>query len=133
MKSQSAIEAKFIRLNVKASSTKLFADLNSAIQKSIKQSIPLLDDEKIVLCYVPQKEYWWAITNCRLILSENHQYNIIDFEDIESIEANDIFDNDVTKQDCTRLELKVHYKYINLEVEKGTWHLIYNIIKFVIN
>ncbi|GAB2580302.1 hypothetical protein [Spirosoma areae] len=133
MKTISAVKAKFSRLNIKASHTKLWVEMSEEKRDFVVRNTELLIEEAIILCFFPNTSYWWALTNMSLILYENGNVSYFYLSEIENIEVKEIFNNEKTKQDCVNLDIHLPNNNIKLKVEENTWHAIYSILKFVIN
>lgn len=133
MKSESAIRAKFKRLNVKSSNTKLWEDVHENIRSKVEQQIKMVDGEIKILFALIDASYWWILTNHRLILSENDFIRYFNLDEIDKVEPNQIFEGEVSKQECSELNLYLDNGRVDLKLEQNTWHAIYNILKFVIS
>lgn len=132
MKSVSTIQAKFLRLNVKADFTKLFGEIDMKSQNVIKVKSQFLPNEVATLCFFPDDSYWWVLTTSRIIMFENNNIKFVFLEEINSIEPKEIFANKATKRNSTNLDLSLkNGNDIKLRVERNTWHAVYSILKFV--
>jgi hypothetical protein len=131
MKSISAIQAKFLRLKVKTDSTNLFEEMGEKNKNIFSENIEPLAEEVMVICFFSSISYWWVLSNLRLIIKENNRINYISLSEIKNIELNEIFNNEIKKQDCLNIDLSLQSSKIKLKVEENTWHAIYNIMKFV--
>lgn len=132
MKSISAIEAKFLRSKILTTSTKLWKDTDITTQNKIIKSVDLTIDESFVLCFFLNDNCWWAITNKQLIISDLDRVRYLLLYSVTKIEPSDILNGKTAKQDIQTLVLKNEQEEIVLKLEKGTWHVIYNIFKFII-
>lgn len=131
MKSVSVIEAKFLRSKLSTAHTKPWKETDSLIQNRIIESIVPLREELFVLCFFPNENYWWVITNMRLIISECNSIQYLPLESIEKIEISGILNGSETKQAAQTIYLESQHRKVNLITEKGTWHVIYDILKFI--
>lgn len=130
----STIAAKIKRLNIKGVSTKFYHELDPNFRVIIGSSIDLLNDEQFVFCYYLNADYWWVITNLRLLVSENEVVNSYSFDSIKSVEAKDIFEEGVTNQECNRLQLTLQSgQEKNLNLENNTWFSVLNLLKFLLH
>lgn len=133
MKSISTVRAKFLRSKIKAKFTVLFEDMDEIDKNFIIKNISLLNKETLILVFFPQKSYWWTLSNSRLIINNNSILHYLTLSEIEKVEINEIFEGTSTKESFITLSLIHNNESIKLRVEENTWHIIYNIIKFVIN
>jgi hypothetical protein len=131
MKKASIIRAKFLRSNIQTTTTMLWVELKD--KELIRSNIRLLENEEVILCYVPNTKYWWLLTEQRLIIFEDLKVKYIQFVKINSIEPKEVFDAEKSKYDSTKLVLDTPDGDMVLIVEEGTWHVIYSILKFVVD
>ena len=132
MENTSIIKAKFIRLKVKADCTKLFNEFGEIERGIINEKIDYLSNEEPIFSFYSGIDYWWVVTNFRLIISGNNTTSFIIFEEVKSVQLNEIFENDVKKTECKNIEIKlVNEEEVKLRVEENTWYAIYNILKFL--
>lgn len=131
MKSLSAIEAKYRRGKLRSESTRLWKNTDALIQNEIVRSIELLAEEVIVICFYSNDDYWWVITNKRLIVKESPKVYYIFLSDIEKIRIEDMVYSNSSKLSSQTLFLEYKQGSLGLKLEKGTWHVIYDILKFI--
>jgi hypothetical protein len=128
----STIKAKITRLNIKAASSKLYDDLEIDIKDIISKVVTYLNDEQPIFCYYLDSNYWWLLTNLRLIIEKNsvicyHLYN-----DIEQVNVRDIFEAGISNQECARLQILLkNGNEVDLDVEINTWFSVFNLLKFL--
>lgn len=132
-KSSSVVEAKFRRFKINSKNTKLWKEVSEDVKSEITKEIKILDSEVKVLYFFENSSYWWLLTNQRLILSIEDAISYFNLEDIIKVEPTRVFENDVSKQNNCQLTLCFEDNKFELVVEKGTWHAICNILKFIIN
>jgi hypothetical protein len=134
MKNISTIKAKFTRLRVSAECTKLFNEFDEQTRKIINEKIDYLRDEEAIFSFYYGIDYWWVVTNFRLIIVDRNTTFSIIFEDIKSIQLNEIFEKDVKKMECKNIEMILaNEEEVELRVEENTWYAVYNIFKFLCN
>ena len=131
MKSASTIRAKFKRLNVNATNTSLWEEVNEEIKNKVKQQIQLVEGETKILFVLINSSYWWILTDQRLILNRRNLINYFNLRDIKKVEPKRLFEGEVSKQECSELDLYVNDQQIRLKLEESTWYAIYNILKSV--
>ncbi|HAR72105.1 MAG TPA: hypothetical protein DCR77_01660 [Flavobacteriaceae bacterium] len=130
----STIVAKIKRLDIKGGATNFFDKLDFNIREVIENNIELHNDEKFILCYYLNTDYWWVITNLRLLISENEQIESYLFDSIKTVEAKDIFERGISNQECDRLQLILQNEQEkNLNLENNTWFSVLNLLKFLLN
>lgn len=131
--STSTIVAKIKRLDIKGFSTKFFDKLDFNIREVIDNNIELHNNEKFILCYYLNTDYWWVITNLRLLINENEQTESYLFDSIKTVEVKDIFEGGISNQECDRLQLILQNgQEKNLNLENNTWFSILNLLKFLL-
>lgn len=134
MKKTSVINAKIKRLNITSEYTKPIFELQEAKKVIIDRTINYIDNEEPVFCFFDNVEYWWVITNLRIIVHENNDSFFFFFDEIISMKLDDIFKNGIKKEECDNIDLELkNGEHIKLYVEKGTWYGVYNVIKFLIS
>ena len=134
MKKTSVIIAKIRRLNLNSESTTLFYELEEVKRKFVEKSIEFIYEEEPIFCFFFKTDYWWVITNFRIIVSENYSISYHFFEEVKSIHLKDIFENEIIKEECENIEIKLENgDEVKLNVEKKTWHSVYNLVKFLIS
>ena len=132
MKKISVINAKIRRLNLKAEYTKFFNELGKNEKEIIEKEVVYINDEEPIFCFFSKIEYWWVITNLRIVICENNIVTYNPFEEIIQVQLNDIFEGEISKEECQNLEINLRNgEEIKINVEKNTWYAIYNIIKFL--
>ncbi len=123
----SIIKAKIKRSKVVFKNTVLWDDISFSFN-----NIKLSDNEEAILMYTKPKEtYSWLFTNYRLILL--HTNNQIVLSDLINVELNFIKDNPDKKMENEELVIATKEKTFTLLVDENTWHLFYDIFKFIIN
>lgn len=132
MKSVSSIRSKYLRLNVKGLYTKLYEQISDVDRDFLFDNLSLLGDEKILVTYLADRDYWWVITNVRLIACEKGRQLAFRLNNIKQLELREIFGGSSSKEENSIIDLLVMDTPIKLKVETGTWHAIYNILKYVI-
>lgn len=131
--STAIIVAKIKRLNIKGVSTKLYDEFDTDFKKIIDNSIDLRNDEQFILGYCFNTNYWWIITNFRLLVKENDLINNYFFDNIKSVEAKDIFEKGISNEECNSLQLTLQSgKEKSLIVENYTWFSVLNLLKFLL-
>ena len=88
------------------------------------------DEEEIILFYIKSKDYSWILTNKRLIFPSQMQQMILS----ELVDVSfDVVKND-PNQKMSNNKLPLHTLEGNMVifVEEGTWHLLYEVFKFII-
>lgn len=128
----STIKAKIARLNIHAESSKLYDDLEDDKKNAIGNTIAFLGNESPVFCYFLSYEYWWVLTDMRIIIRKKNIVESYHYGDIEQILVSDIFELGLSNQECNRLQLLLSSgKLINLDLEINTWFSVLNILKFL--
>ena len=134
MKKLSVINAKIIRLNLKAEHTKIFSELDEIGKDIVNKNIDYVNNEESVFCFFSTSIYWWVITNFRIIISENNIITYIYLDEIQNVHLNDIFENEIMKEECDSIDIKFKDgSEKKLNVEKKTWYAVHNLLKFLIS
>lgn len=131
MKTASTIAAKFLRSKSHADLTKLWKESSENIKNAISKVIVFNNDETPIITFDLNTNYWWVLTNQRLIVKDSQGLKKIDFKEIKAVEIKKIIEGNVSKSECSSIQLKVNNNYMDLELEKGTWPIIINILRFV--
>ncbi|SUX48480.1 hypothetical protein [Chryseobacterium indoltheticum] len=119
-----AIEGKFKRSEIILKNTFLFK------QKPTDISFDLDNDEYCILYYIDSTESWF-LTNKNLIFPFVRLS--VDLSSLVKVDFSNIKENPSHKLINKRLDLFMENKKINIMVEEKSWHLIYNIFKFIIS
>jgi len=119
-----AIEGKFKRSEIILKNTFLFK------QKPTDISFDLDNDEYCILYYIDSTESWF-LTNKNLIFPFVRVS--VDLSSLVKVDFSNIKENPSHKLINKRLDLFMENKKINIMVEEKSWHLIYNIFKFIIS
>lgn len=133
MKNVTSVRAKYLRLNLETKSTQLFEEVNEVDRKKILEKVELLENEVIIISFIKDFNYWWVITNLRLIVLENNSIDYFDFQNIAKVKLNEIFNGNKEKQECMNIDFVYQDNTLKIEVEENTWHGVFNILKFMIN
>jgi len=130
MKSSSIIQSKFLRSRTSAVQTKIWSFMEDDRKKTITEGIELLLGEEIILCFFPDQTYWWLLTNLRLIINEDSQLSYIQLSEVEKVDLRQIFENNISKYENESIVLYTVDGEISLKLEKLTWPIIYEVLKF---
>lgn len=129
MKSTSAIRAKFLRHDQVANLTKLWEDCEKEARKCILHH---LKKHKIeanpIIAFFESNSYFWIISNEVLLLKETECIEKIPFGDIIRLE----FDRDFKENSQQRMQFLYDGNKKSIKVETGTWHIVYNMFKFLV-
>ena len=131
MKNISLVEAKFIRSKLKSISTTLWDSTDNLVKETIIDKVRFELNEKPIICYFKKSSYWWILTNVSLIICNNNCIANYQLSNIHTVELNDLFDGIVKKKECSNLQLYINGQRIDLELENGTWPILYDIFKFI--
>ena len=112
--------------------TYMLSHINAEKAKPVLSVIELLSDETAIICFIPNDTYWWVLTDERLIVKES-QITYLKFQEINSIELSEIFEGEQSKSELASIDITTASSKFKLKVEKGSWHVIYNILKFLIS
>jgi len=131
MKTVSTVEAKFKRSGIKSQATKLWRETDHSIRDLILEKAHLQLNEEPIINYYRNPLFWWLLTNERLLIFNTDDVVFYNLADITKVELKALFEGNVEKQDCTSVHIYVKDRYIDLDLENGTWPIIYNILRFV--
>ncbi len=134
MISKSIIEAKFRRANLNATYTSLYSQLTDAEKIDFEKQILRLPDEDFVICYSSaSSKYFWIISTKRLIISSNGLSTYYSFNMIKQVEMTEILLEENSKFEINFIKILFENgTHEFLKVEKGTWHFVYALLKFLI-
>ena len=83
IKSPSVIEAKFRRSNIKAELTYLWKDAPETTRTLISNKITFLGNETPIIIYYLSVNYWWVVTNDRILILNIDTFQIIKLLEIK--------------------------------------------------
>lgn len=133
MISTKTIEAKFKRAGINPRNTLLWRDVPIDLKLKIQANIKVDADESIIISFYQSPHYYLLFTTNSLIVSENYKITKLDYKFIDEIKLNDIFDGDQSKAENELINVFLKSgASINIKVEKGTWHIIFSILKLLI-
>ncbi len=133
MKSQTSIESKFQRSKNKGKLTKLWKDIPANLQSFILTSISLDSVEVPIIIFYDDINNWWLLTSKKIFISQKNKNFAINLFEIDNVELKKIFDGEVSKDKNSAVQILVKNVYFDLDVEQGTWPLVYDILRFVIS
>ncbi len=125
----SVIKAKFKRNASELKYTFLWEVAPEDLKLKIKDKIDI-GEEPLIIFNNRLENTLWCLTNKRIFVSNNFDYIYID--DLTKVDILDIKNNPNNKKYSTELVLYTDKKNINLIVEKNSWHIVYNLLKFII-
>lgn len=129
MLSISVIKAKFKRSGLNFKSTFIF-DENSD-QVNPKDLFVFQTNEKCIIYFTRGNNYSWYLTNKRLIIPVENKF--ISLTDLTKIDFPNIKNNPSSKMENTELTLFTNSNQFKLFLEENSWHVFYNIFKFIID
>jgi hypothetical protein len=127
MISISAIKAKFKRSGINFKKTFLFEEKPFLDEDSLSF---IHANEKCIIYYKDSNNYNWFLTDKRFIVpSENKVFFL---KDLKKIDISNIKSNPEKKTENNELTLFTLDDKFVFFVEEKSWHLFYNIFKFII-
>lgn len=128
MFSISAIKGKFERSGIDFRKTFLWEKTSSSEKQKISNDLRV--DEIGIIYYGESIEYFWLLTNERIIISNKKFYNLSDLikVDFVNIKANPA--EKISNRELTLFTNSIQFK---LFLEENSWHVFYNIFKFIID
>ena len=129
MLSISVIKAKFKRSGLNFKSTFIF-DENSQ-QVNPEDLFAFQANEKCIIYFIRDNNYSWYLTNKRLIIPLEDKY--ISLSDLTKIDFPNVKNNPSSKMENTELSLFTNSDQFKLFLEEKSWHVFYNIFKFIID
>lgn len=127
MFSISAVKGKFKRSQINFKNTYLWDDMD-VIQKQ-QISIFLRIHERGIIYYNQSDSYYWFLTDQRIIMKES----VCNLNELVKVDFLNIKNNPHEKISNKELTLFTKSSQFDLFVEEGSWHLFYNIFKFIIS
>ncbi len=128
----SILRAKIKRSNISFKNTFLFDesnDMSGVLEKS--PMMALEEGEEIIISYVKSENYKWVLTNHKIYIF-NGLDNIL-LTDLIKVDVENIKGNPDSKTTNTELTLFTNEEARKIFVEEGTWHLFYNVFRFIVN
>lgn len=128
MFSISAIKGKFERSQIDFKKTLLWEKI--PIEQKQKLLNYLRVDEIGIIYYKESEAYSWLLTSERIIIQNDNSYNLSDLKKIDVI---NIKTNQSEKLSNRELTLFTNSNQFKLFLEENSWHVFYNIFKFIID
>ena len=128
----SILRAKIKRSNINFKNTFLFDrpnDIPDGIEKS--PTITLEEGEEIIISYIKSENYKWTLTNHKIYFFDGMDSILL--TDLVKVDVENIKANPDSKTTNTELTLFTNKETRKIFVEEGTWHLFYNVFKFIID
>jgi hypothetical protein len=134
MISKSSIEAKYRRAGISPQKTWLWVDMPTEKKDELQRYVQLQDDESPIICYFESVEYILLFTMQSIIIIDKGKTDHYPYNVISNVALDEVFGGQKTKQenDIINLYLKSG-EMVNLVVEVGTWHVLYNILRLIIS
>jgi hypothetical protein len=133
MKSLSVIKAKFRRSPPESKLFQLWDDESDSNKQIIREALPAIKNESVILCYFESKNYWWIITNDQLIVNGSNEILYVPVDQIKSVEMNDLMDgNNEDKIDAT-IYIHTPKKIIRLPTKEKVWMTAFELLVFITN
>ena len=127
MFSISAIKGKFKKSDIDFEKTFLYEEKPFLNEEALNL---LQMNEKCIIYYKESSNYSWYLTDKRFIIpSENR---VIYLHDLKKVDISNIKENPSQKMENKELTLFTNNEEFNFFVEQKSWHLFYNIFKFII-
>lgn len=132
MVSKRSIEAKYKRAHINSSQTFLFSELPEKVRMNFQSIIDLKENEDCIICYIKSAEYSLIVTNIRIIIVRKNNITSYFHSLIKEVRLDSIFNEEQNKKQNNNINIIMEDgNEINLIVEKGTWHVLYSIIKIL--
>jgi hypothetical protein len=131
MKSASIIGAIFSRSKIQPACTYLWKAMLPSIKLVISDQTTFNTGEDPILSFYIDSNKWWLLTTERIILSYGSIKNIY-ISEIQNVDLNELFEERTNKSDLNTIQLKINNIFFDLEVEKRTWHVVFNMLKFML-
>lgn len=128
MFSISAIKGKFKRCGIDFRKTFLWEETSSSERQ--KFSTDLRVDEIGIIYYGESVEYFWLLTNERIIISNEKFYNLSDLIKVDFVNIKETPSEKISNRELTLFTNTIQFK---LFFEENSWHVFYNIFKFIID
>lgn len=127
----STLRAKIKRSNVNFKKTVLWDDIDIEFSNNLYVVKLFLDDkEEIIMHYWKSKNYKWILTDKRLIFP--NYFKEVHLSELTHVDFSSIIENPETKMSNTELNLHTKNENFKIFLEEGTWHLFYDVFKFII-
>lgn len=127
------VEAKFLRAGIKAHKTFIWKDADINLQKEIVSEFPSLNTDDIIIVYKDRTKLL-LLNKEGIVKRENNSVEYLMYLNIDKIfpykQSEEIFNKN---QINTLTLILKDSKEKAIPVEEGTWHAIFNIIKWIIN
>ncbi|WP_286920749.1 hypothetical protein [Flavobacterium sp. UBA4197] len=127
MFSISAIKGKFNRSKINFKDTYLYDEKPFSNIETLKQ---FQINEKCIIYYKKNNTYSWYLTNIRFIIPNEGRF--VNLTDLKKVDFVNIKENPNLKMENKELTLLTRDEKFTFFVEENSWHLFYNIFKFII-
>lgn len=128
MFSISAIKGKFERSQIDFKKTFLWEKIPVEQKQKILSNLKI--NEIGVIYYKESENYSWLLTSERIIIFNEQSFNLSDLKKIDVI---NIKTNQSEKLSNRELTLFTNSNQFKLFLEENSWHVFYNIFKFIID
>lgn len=128
MFSISAIKGKFERSQIDFKKTFLWEKIPVEQKQKILSNLQI--NEIGVIYYKESENYSWLLTSERIIIFNEQWFNLSDLKKIDVI---NIKTNQSEKLSNRELTLFTNSNQFKLFLEENSWHVFYNIFKFIID
>src|SRR5690606_461251 len=120
------------RAGISPRQTWLWDDLPENLRYELQKRVHLLKNEQNVICFYKSPEYVLILTTQRLIVVDHNVVHSYFYYTIIEVRLNEIISDKKTKTDNDIINLILESReQITIFVEKGTWHILYNIIRLL--
>lgn len=128
MFSISAIKGKFERSQINFHKTFLWEKISSSQKQKISTHLRI--DEIGIIYYEESESYSWLLTNERIIILNENWYSLSDLIKVDFINIKINASEKISNRELTLFTNSIQFK---LFLEENSWHVIYNIFKFIID
>lgn len=125
----SIIKAKFARNSQELRNTFLWEKAPQDLKLKVKNRIDI-DEEPLIIFNDKADNTFWCLTNKRIFVS--NKFDFIYISDLRKVDILDIKNNPKNKVNSRELVLCSDLEVTKLIVEKNSWYIIYNLLKFIV-
>lgn len=128
----STIEAKFRRSKINSKNTFLWSQLSDHKKEIIISYVLFSEGEQCWIMYEKSKDYFWIITNQRIIIFCDGTIRYYSYQMVSSVQF-PLIDEKNDKRNVDNLNLVLNdCSCLIVFVESTTWHFIYGLLRLLI-
>lgn len=134
MISKKSIEAKYRRSGVLPERTWLWVDMPENERHEVGKYVHLQENEFNIICFYGLPGYILLFTTQRIVIVRDGKVDSYSYTLMQEVKLDEVFTAQKTKEDNDTINIILKSgDHLDVIVEKGTWHILYSILKLVIS